>query len=257
MTPPLIDAHLHLPPADSEDEHRYIDTQNAGVGVLAINSTCEQDWPKVLHFRELCPAITPFLGIHPWWANEVDAGWQERLMTELDSTKACVGEIGLDAATSVAPETQEAVFIPQLEMAESLARIVTIHCCRRWGRMLDLLTATCKGRSTLIIHGFSGSLEIMHRLLDLGTMLSFGPSLANPARVKARRAFQQAPLDRILLESDWPPRISAEHSQFATIRIPPPEEILADLYSVAAKLRAISLQQLQTMVWNNGQIFTH
>lgn len=258
VNPPRIDAHLHLPPTGSASEHLYTSTQSAGVGILAVNSTCEQDWQTTILCANHCPAVTPFLGIHPWRANEADQGWQERLQTELlINTRTGVGEIGLDALTSASPKTQENIFVPQLAMAEYLARLVTIHCCRRWGRLLDLLSTTCKGRSTVIIHGFSGSLEIMYRLLDLGAILSFGPSLTDPSRVKVRQAFHQAPLDRILLESDWPPRIVAGRNQPPPMRVVLPEEILASLYSVAAELKNISLNQLQTMVWNNGQIFAN
>lgn len=257
MTPPRVDAHLHLPPPGRASDDFLVNTHNAGIGILALNSTCEQDWPRIISSGQRCPAVAPFLGIHPWWASEATEGWQERLLKELLRTGAAIGEIGLDALNAASPDTQEAIFIPQLEMAEHLARPVTIHCCRRWGRLIELLTAICKGRSALIIHGFSGSLEVMRRLLDLGAMLSFGPTLTNPARVKARQAFQAAPLERILLESDWPLQVSTGDNQSASQAMPGPDAILADLYPPAAGLRAISPQQLQTMVWNNGQIFTH
>jgi len=223
---------------------------------MALNSTTEQDWPKVNACAQRCPAVRPFLGVHPWWASEVAPGWQERLMAELLRTGASIGEIGLDALIGASPAVQEAVFIPQLEMAEHLGRPVTIHCCRRWGRLLELMTAICRGRLVAIIHGFSGSVEVMRRLLDLGAMLSFGPNLANQARLKARQAFLAAPLDRILLESDWPPGNSDGH-QPSALAMPGPEAILAGLYAQAAALRAEPPQRLQTMVWNNGQIFTH
>ncbi|MBU4153328.1 MAG: TatD family hydrolase [Proteobacteria bacterium] len=259
MTPPRIDAHLHLPPVGPAGEHLFTTAHEAGIGILAVNSTCEQDWPTIIHSARHCPAVKPFLGIHPWWAHEVIVGWQERLLAELANTSAGIGEIGLDALASASPLVQETIFIPQLEMAETLARTVTIHCCRRWGRLIDLLNATCKKRSTVIIHGFNGSMEIMRRLLDIGAMLSFGPSLADPSRVKVRQAFQKAPLDRILFESDWPPRVSASnnHPGQNAQGLPTPEMILSNLYSVAATLKDISPQQLQTMVWNNGQILTH
>lgn len=255
VTPPRVDAHLHLPRTDSADESFFIHAQAATeIGILAINSTCEQDWTKLILSARRYNKVIPFLGIHPWWANDVSAGWQERLKTNLIKTTFGIGEIGLDALSTTPVDIQEAIFIPQLEMAEDMGRMVSIHCCRRWGRLLDLLTATCKGDSKIIIHGFNGSLEIMHRLLNLGAMLSFGTSLEDPAKIKIRQAFQKAPLDRILLESDWPSRLSAKKNCPAATTH---HIILADLYSVAAELKAISIEQLQTTVWENGQIFTH
>jgi TatD DNase family protein len=219
-----------------------------------VNSTTEAEWQEVLTLAHACPEVTPFIGIHPWWAAEVSAGWQVRLAAILAATRAGIGEIGLDALAAAADQCQEELFVRQLLLAEELALPVAIHCCRRWGRLLELLTATLGGRARVIIHGFGGSLETMYRLLDLGAMLSFGPALAHPAREKVREAFRRAPTDRVLLESDWAPRQQTSQRRARANEIPDPAATLTALYRLAAGLKSMSEPQLRTLVWNNGQL---
>jgi TatD DNase family protein len=198
--------------------------------------------------------VGPFLGIHPWWAGEARAGWQERLAALLATTRAGIGEIGLDALASAPAERQEALFVRQLLLAEELALPVTIHCCRRWGRLVELMSVTLGGRARVIIHGFGGSLETMHRLLDLGAMLSFGPALAHPAREKVREAFRRAPAERLLLESDWAPRQQAARPGDLLHQTPGPLLALTALYRLAAGLKSMDEAEFRALVWNNGQL---
>jgi len=250
MDPPLVDAHCHLPsPGEGS-------IGGEAIGRLAVNSASESEWQEVLALAKSSPMVLPFLGIHPWWAGEAQEGWEERLTLLLGSTRAGVGEIGLDALAAAPAALQEKLFVQQLGLAEKFALPVTIHCCRRWGRLLDLLAATLTGRARVIIHGYGGSLETMHRLLDLGAMVSFGPALADPAREKVRALFRTVPLDRLLLESDWAPRQQRSPPWRLADGVPGAASTLASLYRIAAELRGMDTNQLRALLWGNGQALT-
>lgn len=254
MSPPLVDGHRHLPLSPRGEGELCAGLREAGVGLWAVNSTREEEWQEVLTVARECPEVLPFLGIHPWWATDARKGWCDRLTATLAGSGAAIGEIGLDALAEAVPACQEELFVGQLRLAEELALPVTIHCCRRWGRLVELLTANRRGRARLIIHGFGGSLEVMRRLLDLGAMLSFGPALAHPAREKVRDAWRQAPVERLLLESDWAPRQQKASAGAVGNDPHAPVAALTALYRLAASLKSTSEAQLRSQLWNNGQL---
>ncbi len=254
MMAPFLDAHRHLPLPGAGEGGPCLAFREAGVDCVAVNSTGEEEWQEVLTLARACPEVVPFLGIHPWWAGEARAGWPERLAALLATSRAGIGEIGLDALASAPAETQEALFVRQLLLAEELALPVAIHCCRRWGRLLELMSATLGGRARVIIHGFGGSLETMRRLLDLGAMLSFGPALAHPAREKVREAFRRVPAERLLLESDWAPRQQASCPGDVLHQTPGPLLALTALYRLAAGLKSMDEAEFRALAWNNGQL---
>ena len=55
-----------------------------------------------------------------------------------------------------------------------------------------------------VMHGFSGSTEILHELLPLGMYVGFNGSATDPRNKKALAAIKEVPLDRLLLETDCP-----------------------------------------------------
>ena len=250
MSVQLVDAHLHLPTAGEVGEGVFLSMGQERNARLFVNSVNEEEWQEVLILRYRYPTVTPFLGIHPWWAAGAREGWQERLALAVRGVRAGLGEIGLDALAVASTQCQEAVFIDQLALAEGMGLPVAIHCCRRWGRLLEIMSSILAGRARVIIHGFSGSQEVMWRLLNLGVMLSFGSALLNPERRKVREAFEKVPIDRLLLESDWSPR------QQAAAGLSPPKEpgtTLVTIYHAAAVLRGIDEESLRAQLWCNAQ----
>jgi Tat protein secretion system quality control protein TatD with DNase activity len=100
----------------------------------------------------------------------------------------------------------------------------------------------------------------MARLLDLGAMLSFATTAAQPRNHRLRECLRQAPADRLLLESDAPDMFSAalvpadDHEAGRNGRNEP--ACVAGLYALAADLRDVDIDQLQERLWQNAAIFT-
>ena len=257
----FIDAHLHLHDYRISKNAATIvaEAEQAGVRILACNAVKEGEWQEVIDLSLQHSSIRPFLGIHPWYSDRVTSGWLNRLETILARTEAGIGEIGFDSICKIDHKTQEKIFLAQLELACQLKVPMSIHCIKSWGRMLDILKNYDLSEPRYIIHSFGGSTETMNRLLDLGALISFSTQLANPSRKKIRHAFINAPLDRILLETDSPdqycqalcttPKCSTENSNRPVF--------VTGLYDFAAKLRGLSCEHFSEIVWNNGKIFTN
>jgi Tat protein secretion system quality control protein TatD with DNase activity len=112
-------------------------------------ATHEQDWEAVISISDcLSPRAIAFLGVHPWWADQITADWKANLRDQLRSKpNVHVGEIGLDKAKLVghgeekvrAWAQQVMVFKEQLTIAAELGRAVSVHCVRAFGELLGIL----------------------------------------------------------------------------------------------------------------------
>ncbi len=256
-----LDSHLHL------QDQRFVGSRKAvllrareaGVSRMYCNATREEDWQEVLLLAAGCPAVMPFLGIHPWFADTVGAGWEKRLEHLLTLLLCGIGEAGLDRKCPVAMQRQLEVLQVQLQLAADLRRPLAIHCLGCWGRLVDLLEQQ-KGRAPLpaiMIHAFSGSLETMRRLVRLGCWISFSTALSDPGREPLQRIAQETPVDRLLLETDAPDQLPAALRTSAHGRRPcnEPANIPA-LYRFAANLHQMDLQDFCRQVWQNGTLYT-
>lgn len=261
MNSHLIDAHLHL------QDDRF--TQNtigpvidkaivAGVVKLFCNATSEDDWQNVVLLSKKYAAIKPFLGVHPWFSQSTKDGWLRRLEVILDSAGAGVGEIGIDKVSSAPYNIQEKVFISQLELAFKNKLPVSIHCVKKWGKLLDILKRYAPFKQNIMIHSFSGSTEIMHQLVELGIFISFSCQLACPQKHKLREVFQKTPLKNILLETDAPDQFCPElFSDTHNVQKKNQPAYIVDLYTFAADLLNFDRNQFIKEIWNNGKIFTN
>jgi len=89
--------------------------------------------------------------------------------------------------------------IRQLELA---TRPIVIHTREAWTDTLQILRERYTGGG--VFHCFTGGPAEAREALDLGFHLSFGGVLTFPKAEPVREAARQAPLDRILVETDAP-----------------------------------------------------
>ena len=96
------------------------------------------------------------------------------------------------------------------------------------------------------MHCFAGSLEEAHDFLDLGLHLSFSGTLTYPKAGPLREVAKEAPLDRLLVETDCP-------------YLPPqpwrgkrnePAYVVATARQLA-EVRGLSLEEVARATWEN------
>ncbi len=255
----LLDSHLHLQDPRFEGIRAEVlrRAAEAGIGRMLCNATRERDWPEVLQLSATFPAVIPFIGIHPWYADSVEPAWDQRLADVVATNRCGIGEIGLDGKCRVPIAGQEVVLTVQLALAAKYQRPVALHCVGAWGRLIDMLERLAKtaGLPPLMLHSFGGSLETMQRLVNLGCWISFSSSLIDREPHTLQRVFFETPIDRILLETDAPDQLPVTLRNSDGARCNEPANI-ADLYRQAARLRRINLEDFTQQIWNNGEIYT-
>lgn len=114
-----------------------------------------------------------------------------------------IGEIGLDAAGPAPLDEQETVFRAQLELAYALDLPVILHVLDAHEAAQRVLAEQRRVRA--VVHYFQGDARLAEAYLALGCFLSVGKPVTRPERAALREAIRQAPLERLLLETDTYP----------------------------------------------------
>jgi TatD DNase family protein len=153
------------------------------------------------------------IGIHPHEAKlATDADFQELEQLSKRPKVIAWGEIGLDYFYDHSPrETQQQVFLRQMELARAAKLPIVIHCRpsdkseNAWDDCLELLEQNWRSSGLGgILHCFTGDWKHARRALDLGFMISFAGNITFPKAQPIRDAAKEAPLERTLIETDSP-----------------------------------------------------
>lgn len=196
------------------DSHNHLQLRWDGAGLAemldargtarcVVNATREEDWDRVAAMAAACPhRIVAAYGIHPWHAAVAADGWEQRLRSRLTADpRATVGECGLDGLAAADATAQMRVFLAHLRIARDFGRVVTVHCVRAWGGLLDGLAEMPP--PGLLMHGYGGSLETAARLVKMGAYFSCNGRMFGPRAGKSPEVFRHLPPDRMVVESDF------------------------------------------------------
>ncbi len=208
----FIDAHCHI----TGDEFASVGGV-AGVLARARENGVERivcsgfDLPSSIRAKEIAKAYEEVYfcaGFHPSELHKYSEGNLEEIAA-LCKHEKCValGEIGLDYHFEDNPpkETQRALFIRQLRLADELGLPVVLHSRDSAQETLEILE---EQRALLrrggLMHCYSYSAEMAERFLALGLHFSFGgPATFKNAR-KVWESVQRVPAERLLSETDCP-----------------------------------------------------
>ena len=207
----LVDSHCHLDAQQFSDDREAMIQRalDAGVSRLLSIGTGEgpPDLESALRLADRYEAVHATVGIHPEYAPKVsDADYKH--LAELVRHPKCVavGEIGLDYYWKpFDSQVQAAVFLQQLRIAAEARKPVSIHTRDAWGDTIGLLRKHWAPTGLpCVMHCFTGSPEQAHEALDLGFYLSFSGVVTYPKAVNVQQSAKEAPLNRILIETDCP-----------------------------------------------------
>ncbi len=252
----LIDSHVHLQDIQSEKVRASLLSRARGlmVGKFVCNATRPEDWPLVRDIARGDDRVVPFYGVHPWFADKVATGWDAELERFLSVPGAGIGEIGLDRIKSeINFARQTEIFHRQIEIAGRLARPFAIHCARAGSDILGILKRDLAPRQRFMVHSYQGSPEMLRSFLDLGAFISFSWKILSRGTEETMDLVRQIPLDRLLLETDFPYTQPGKLSPEANVE--DYFECLVRIYALAAQTKGIAEEKLQDAVWKNGTVF--
>lgn len=206
----LVDTHCHLD-FDSFDDDRESVLQraaDAGVGRIVAPAIDLENARTVLALAEQYEMVYAAVGVHPNSAAGWQEGWIEALRALAGHEKVvAIGEIGLDYYWEhTAHAVQHAAFAAQCALAAELGLPVIVHNREAGDDVLRLLLGSpLAGRDAPgVLHSFSAPAAIAERAVEAGFYLGFTGPLTFKKADELRAIAAQAPLERLLVETDAP-----------------------------------------------------
>ncbi len=253
----LFDSHCHLQDARLEPDLGGVMLRARANKVtnLVCCGTRPSDWAKVRSLARKYEWVIPAYGVHPWYAEDaVNSDWEAELQAYLEADPvAGVGEIGLDGA--IRPrnlERQQIIFSRQLRLAEELGRVVSVHCRRAWQPLLDVLQSADTLPEGVLIHSYSGSVELVESLARFNVFFSFSGSITNPKYARAGDLVRAVPRDRLLVETDAPDMIPYPLRGDRTVNEPCN---LASVIDTVAGMIGLSFDEIADITTRNAKTF--
>ncbi|MEW6517051.1 MAG: TatD family hydrolase [candidate division FCPU426 bacterium] len=208
----LIDTHVHLedPAFDADREQVIARARQAGVeAFLNAGSTVAAN-AAALALAPRVEGMALGIGLHPHEFPRQGLEAVEALPAQLcQESVVALGEIGLDFhqfPEYPAPdrEAQLRAFRRQLWWAKVFELPPVVHVREAQAEALAELRAAGPWPWGGVLHCYSGEETHLAESLDLGFSLGIGGPVTYPRAGGLRAAVQQAPLDRLLLETDAP-----------------------------------------------------
>ncbi|EAL64556.1 hypothetical protein DDB_G0285437 [Dictyostelium discoideum AX4] len=252
----IIDSHCHI----HEDVEHLQESCDLPFKKILLMGTTVEDWDKINQLADKINddnKIIRCFGIHPWFVynylppteligkiKEGD-GSNDSIIISIDETwrikmkelllkypNSIVGEIGIDKVTKVRlngfnkndQESQMRVFRDQIEIANELDRLVSLHCVQLQGQLLTFFQSLDidKFPPAIALHTFGGKPATVDQFCKMasgkGDKFYFGLSFINLTFSKVDKLIQAIPDDRLLLESDQNSPTQVDQSLFKLIQ---------------------------------------
>lgn len=231
----FTDSHIHLQDYKEKNTQQIIADlrQYSFFKVITVSSE-EKDFTKVLNLYKAAPdLIVPSFGIHPWYIQNLQQGWQERLKNLLlKYPQSIIGECGIDRQKTIDIKYQTDVLSFQLKLANELQRPINLHLVKAEDIWAEL---SKKLKTKFMLHSFSGSEQFLCNMLKKGAYISLNPSLLKRKNFNA--IARLVPDDKLLVESDAPYQSSPEDT--------------VDFIKLLATARNANFIELNNQITNN------
>lgn len=207
--PSITDSHCHLDFPDFEGQIDEIVARAAEAGVtrMVTIATKLANVPKVQAIAEAHDPVYFAAATHPMSVADQPLATVEELVALADHPKFVgIGETGLDYHyTADSKEIQQESLRVHIEAARQTKLPLIIHARDADDDMARILTEEhSAGAYTCVMHCFSSGPVLARAALDLGFYLSMSGIATFPKSSDLREIFADAPLDRILVETDSP-----------------------------------------------------
>ena len=202
----MIDTHSHINMIKSKSSDEVV--QNAifsGVDKVIVPSAHPQDIEDVMSLIDKYDNVYGMLGIHPTECQNWTDDLTDKIIEYSKHKKiVAIGEIGLDYYWDKSNvEAKKEIFIKQIKLANNLNLPIAIHDRDAHKDTFDILKEYNKN-STVIMHCFSGSVELARECIKEGWYIALGGVVTFKNAVKTKEVAKEIPLEYLLLETDAP-----------------------------------------------------
>jgi TatD DNase family protein len=204
----LIDTHTHLDDTrfDGDRDTMIERARQAGIEAFVTIGCDLATSRSAVALADQHPDVFASIGVHPHEVQYIDDAWYSEFRRLAQHRKVVAyGEIGLDYHYNhSSPQSQRQRFREQIQLARELRLPLIIHTREAQEDTIKILKEEKAAEIGGVFHCFSGDAWLAKDALDLGFYLSFSGILTFQNAAMLRDIAKQAPLDRVLVETDCP-----------------------------------------------------
>ena len=253
----LFDTHCHLNNEKLIDNVDEIikNANDAGVQFFLVVGWDKESSIKAIEIAEKHENVYAAIGFHPENVFDVsDEDFYETLNLYKHPKVVAIGEIGLDYHWTKDPikrEIQKEYFIRQIQFANEHQLPISIHNRDAFEDCLSILKEF-KPMYKGAMHCYSGSVELLQDVLDLGLSIGLDGPLTFLNAKTPKEVCEKVPLDRLLLETDCP--YLSPHPLRGTVNEPKNLGLILD---EVARIKNISKKHVAEVTTQNARNMFH
>lgn len=204
----IFDSHAHYDDQafDEDREDVLASLASRGVGTVINVGAGLESTRRTVELGRKYSFIYGAAGVHPdevGALNEETFAWLREQCRE--EKIVAVGEIGLDYYWDKENHPlQKTWFLRQLELAKEMSLPVIVHSREAAADTMEILKQAYDKKTQVVIHCYSYSPEMAAEYLKMGYYLGIGGVVTFRNAKKLKEVVRQAPLERLLLETDCP-----------------------------------------------------
>jgi TatD DNase family protein len=250
----FIDTHVNLHGPQFNDDLAEVVARARSAGVVGQVAICDrfENLPAVRAVAVAQPDFIYSAGAHPHYAKDhLGLTVGDLLAAASDPRCGAIGETGLDQHYGHSTiEDQIAVLKVHVEAARQTGLPLIIHTRNADNELSQVLRDEMSaGTFRFLLHCYTSGLELARLGWSLGGFISFSGIMTFKNAEDVRAVAREAPLDRVVLETDCP------------YLAPPPHRgrrcepfMIAEVYRSFATLRGLELATLCDRVEQNARV---
>jgi TatD DNase family protein len=199
-----VDSHCHLFLLEEQPPRVVEAARAAGVDTLICAGIDPETSRRSAELAASLDGVFATAGMHPHTASDLDSKSQAEIEQLLASPLVVgVGECGLDFYRMRSPrEDQERVFRFHILLSRESGAPLVVHVREAWPEILRLLDEG--SAEHVVLHCFSGTVDVARECAARGYFLSFAGNLTYPKNQHLRDAAATVPWGLVLVETDSP-----------------------------------------------------
>lgn len=248
----IFDTHCHL---NSEELYNRLDEVLDAAYKVGVDKFLVIGWDKASSLLAVEMAhkyknIYAAIGFHPTDIDGVSDEDYNEVMSHVEDPKVvAIGEIGLDyhwVKDIEQRNKQKEWFIKQIDFANLHKKPISIHNREAFEDCLKIL----KEHKPLyggVMHCYSGSVELLKDVLDLGLYIGLDGPLTFTNAKTPKEVCEAVPLDRLLVETDSP--YLSPHPLRGTVNEP---KNIALVIDEITRIKGISKKHILDVIYENS-----
>ncbi len=250
----IFNTHTHLNDSQVIDVDTLVqNAHNNNVTHMAVVGSDFQTSVKALEIAKHYENIYAICGLHPNDSELFNDSLQIFFPLLQDPRTIGIGEIGLDYHyENTNKEKQKYYFEKFLSLASEIHKPVIIHCRDAYLDTYELLEKYHQKLDGIILHCYSGSVEMMQRFLKLGCYISIAGTVTFKNAKEIKEVVQSVPLNKLLVETDDPYLTPVPYRGKQN----QPAYVVFVIQEIA-KLKAMNYDDIAAITFNNAKKVFH